>query len=302
MPASVVTVVTGASTGIGRAVAERQARAGDSVWALVRDPGACTELAALAEAERLDLRIVKADVADDRSVDAAFDIVLGESGHVDRFVNNAGLFYGSTLEANSLDEIRAVFEVNYFGAIRCIRRVLPGMRDAGGGVIAAVTSQSSQAIFPTWTAYAGSKSALEGSLESIAMEVAGFGIRVAIVQPGITLTAMRGKITPRTNPEAYAHMLDRYRTLIAADRTESMVPDDVALAIQGVLDDPASPFRTRVGADAVRNIALRESVTDEQWVGLFGLETDDEFYEQWMRMSGLPDPRVLLDESLADPR
>lgn len=302
MPASVVTVVTGASTGIGRAVAERQARAGDSVWALVRDPGACTDLAALAEAERLDLRIVKADVADDRSVDAAFDIVLGESGHVDRFVNNAGLFYGSTLEANSLDEIRAVFEVNYFGAIRCIRRVLPGMRDAGGGVIAAVTSQSSQAIFPTWTAYAGSKSALEGSLESIAMEVAGFGIRVAIVQPGITLTAMRGKITPRTNPEAYAHMLDRYRTLIAADRTESMVPDDVALAIQGVLDDPASPFRTRVGADAVRNIALRESVTDEQWVGLFGLETDDEFYAQWMRMSGLPDPRVLLDESLADPR
>jgi NAD(P)-dependent dehydrogenase (short-subunit alcohol dehydrogenase family) len=302
MPASAVTVVTGASTGIGRAVAERQARAGDNVWALVRDPAGCADLASLAKDEHLDLRIVQADVADDGSVDTAFDTVLGESGHVDRLVNNAGLFYGSTLEANSLDEIRAMFEVNYFGALRCIRRVLPGMREAGGGVIAAVTSQSSQAIFPTWTAYAGSKSALEGSLESIAMEVAGFGIRVAIVQPGITLTAMRGKITPRTNPEAYAHMLDRYRTLIAADRTESMAPDDVALAIQQVLDDPASPFRTRVGTDAVRNIALRESVTDEQWVGLFGVGTDEEFYAQWMRMSGLPDPRVLLDESLADPR
>lgn len=302
MEQRILTVVTGASTGIGRAVALRQARAGDRVRALVRSPEACRDLIELAAAEGLDLSIVRADVSDDTSVSEAFAAVIAADGPVGRLVNNAGLFFGSTLEQNSLDELRDMFEVNYFGAMRCIKQVLPGMREAGGGVIAAVTSQSSQAIFPTWTAYAGSKCALEGSLESLAMEVRELGIRVAIVQPGITLTAMRGKIKPRTNPLAYDRMLQRYRTLIAADRTESMAPDDVARAIERVLNDPASPFRTRVGTDAVRNIALRQSVSDERWVGLFGQESDDDFYAEWMTLAGVPDPRIAADETLLDPQ
>jgi retinol dehydrogenase 8 len=199
-----------------------------------------------------------------------------------------------------MDEIRDMFEVNYFGAIRCIRQVLPGMREAGGGAIAVVTSQSSRAIFPTWTAYAGSKCALEGSLESIAMEVREFGIRVHIIQPGITLTAMRGKIKPRVNPPAYDRVVARYRTLVAADRTESMAPDDVARAIEPVLSDPSSPFRTVVGTDAVRNIALRQRVSDERWIALFGQDSDDEFFAEWVDLAGVPDPRTLFDESLAD--
>lgn len=300
MPAS-TTVVTGASTGIGRAVAVRQARAGDRVWALVRDVARSADLTEQAAAEDLDLTVVRGDVTDQASVDEAFGQILSDGARVDRLVTNAGVFYGSTLEGQSIEEIRDVFEVNYFGAIRCVQHVLPGMRAAGSGVVCAVSSNSAQAIFPSWTAYAGSKAALEASLESIAMEVAALGIRVAIVQPGSTLTAMRGKIPPRANPPAYADTLTRYRTLIAADRNESMAPDDVAQAIERVLTDPDTSFRTRVGADAVRNIALRQSVSDDTWVRLFGAATDDEFYQQWASLSGAPDPRDVLDETLLDP-
>lgn len=295
------TVVTGASTGIGRAAAVRQARAGDRVWALVRTPSACADLAELATAEGLDLRIVACDVSRDDSVDAAFAEILADGGRVDRLVSNAGLFTSATLEAETVAEIKDVFEVNYFGALRCVQKVLPGMREAGGGVICAVTSNSSQAILPSWTAYAGSKCALEGSLESVAHEVAAFGIRIAIVQPGITLTAMRGKIAARPSPAAYDTVLARYRTMIAAGRTESMDPDDVAIAIQRILADPAPPFRTPVGADAERNIALRRSIGDEEWVRLFAPAEDDDFYAGWSALAGVPDARTVADARLLDP-
>lgn len=298
---TMTTVVTGASTGIGRASAVRQARAGDRVWALVRRPSACEDLAALAAAESLDLRIVACDVSQDASVDAAFAEILADRGRVDRLVNNAGLFTSAPLEAETIAEIKDVFDVNYFGALRCVQKVLPGMRQAGGGVICAVTSNSAQAILPSWTAYAGSKCALEGSLESVAHEVAAFGIRIAIVQPGITLTAMRGKIAARPSPAAYDGVLSRYRTMIAAGRTESMDPDDVAIAIERVLADPASPFRTPVGADAVRNIELRRFIGDERWVRLFAPAKDDDFFAQWSELTGLPDARTLADAGLLDP-
>ena len=289
------TVVTGASTGIGHAVALRQARKGDRVWSLVRSLERSADLIETAQKEGLALTLLEADVTDPVATEAAFAQIHSESGHVDRLVNNAGMFLGSTLEATSFDELVAMTEVNFLGAMRCIKEVLPRMRAAGSGVIACVTSQSTQAIFPTWTAYAGSKCALEGAMEALAMETADLGIRVVLVQPGITLTAMRGKIEPRENPAAYERMLKRYRTIIAADRTESMAPDDVAREIEKALDDDATPFRIRVGVDARRNIALRASVSDEEWTRLFGVEDDEDFYATWIRLAGVPDPRTLVE-------
>ncbi len=297
MPSSsrTVTVVTGASTGIGRATALRQARAGDRVWALMRDPDAAADLRDLAEAEGLDLALGTCDVTDDDAVAAAFGAALAHDGRVDRLVCNAGAYAGATLETHAMDEIRALFEVNVFGALRCIRAVLPGMREARAGTIVALSSQSSQAILPTWAAYAGSKRALEGALEALAMEVAGFGIRVRLVQPGSTLTAMRGKIRPRENPPGYERMLERYQAVIAADRTTSLAPDDVARAIERVLAEPHAPWRTLVGDDAVRNTARRAAATDEEWTTLFGLDSDDAFFDAWTRL-GEPGDRALSGE------
>lgn len=294
------TVVTGASTGIGRASAIRQARGGDRVWAIVRDPSRSVDLVEQAREERLPLTVVEGDVSKDSSVDAAFDQILSD-GRVDRLVNNAGLFYSSTLEGQTLKELHEVFEVNYFGAMRCVRKVLPGMRQSGSGVICAVSSNSAQSIFPSWAAYSGSKAALEASLESVAMETAALGIRVSIIQPGITLTSMRSKIKPRTNPDAYEETLTRYRTVIAADRNQSMDPDDVATAIENALTDASTPFRVQVGADAVRNVALRRRVGDDEWVRLFSPDSDDKFYADWAARIGGPDPRTVLDERLMDP-
>lgn len=287
-----VTVVTGASTGIGHATAVRQAQAGDRVWALVRDPDASADLAELARTEGLDLTVGACDVTDDESVTRAFRAVFDRDGRVDRLVCNAGMYAGSPLETHGIDEIRAIFDVNLFGVLRCIKAVLPGMRAARSGAIVALSSQSSQAILPTWAAYSGSKKALDGALESLAMEVSGFGIRVHLVQPGSTRTAMRGKIRERENPHEYDGMLARYAAAITADRTESLAPDDVARAIAGVLDDADAPFRTLVGRDAERNIARRSAATDEQWVRLFALD-DEAFFDEWSRLGGGFDPRTV---------
>lgn len=295
-----VTVITGASTGIGRATALRQARAGDCVWALVRRPEESAELAETARAEGLDVTLGACDVTDDASVATAFRAVHDRDGRVDRLVCNAGAYAGATLEAHDMAEIRAVFDVNVFGALRCIKSVLPGMRARRSGSIVALGSQSSRAILPTWAAYAGSKCALDGALEALAAEVAGFGIRVHLVQPGSTLTAMRGKNRPRENPVDYDRILARYHAVVAADRTTSLSPDDVAGAIAHALEDDEAPLRTLVGEDAIRNIARRRVATDEEWVRLFAAATDDAFFDRWTAWGGGFDPRAAAGTDLND--
>lgn len=278
-----LTVVTGASTGIGRAVALRQARAGDRVRAIVREPDACGALRDEARAEGLDLRLVAADLTDEEASTAAFAGILSADGPVDRLVCNAGRFVGAPLEDLALDEIRAVFEINYFGALRAIQAVLPGMRAHRRGTIVALSSQSAAVVLPTWAAYSASKRALEASLEALAMETAELGIRVAIVQPGSTRTAMREKITPRHTIPDYDAMQARYRAAVEADRETGMVPDDVATVVASVLEDPDAPLRTAVGVDAHRNLARRRSLDDAAWVRMFASGSIEDMRDRWLR-------------------
>jgi NAD(P)-dependent dehydrogenase (short-subunit alcohol dehydrogenase family) len=280
-----VTVVVGASTGIGRAIALRQARAGEAVHALMRDPAAPSglDLAELAEGEGLDLRLGRIDVCDDESVAAAFDEVAA-ARTVGKLVCSAGRFLGSTLEATEVAELQDLLDVNFLGPLRCVKRVITPMRERGGGRILAITSQSSAAIFPTWTAYSGSKGGLEAALESLAMELRPFGIQVGSLRPGVTLTAMRGKIRPRENPDAYDDLMRRYRSLIAADRETSMEPDDVATVAEQLLAADEMPLVTNVGEDAHRNLAMRKAAGDRSWVDLFDAADDEEFFASWRRL------------------
>lgn len=257
-----VAVVTGASTGIGEATALRLARDGYRVVATMRTPDRST-LHEVAAAEGLDLMTASLDVDSDESVDAAFIEVFEQHGRVDVLVANAGVGGGiSTVEEATLDEFRSTMETNLFGAIRCIKAVLPQMRERGSGSIVGMSSQSGRIAPATLPVYAASKWALEGMLESLAASVIPFGIRVAIIEPGAILTPIwaKGTPSPPATIDAYQPARDVLMGLVTHDlgrgSAASVVADCVAEAI--ATDDPK--LRYLVGQGAERNVGLRDSL------------------------------------------
>jgi NAD(P)-dependent dehydrogenase (short-subunit alcohol dehydrogenase family) len=162
-----VALVTGCSSGIGLATAVRFARQTYDVWAGVRTPATATELREAIERERLAVRIVTLDVDDDASVRRA----VGEAGAVDVLVNNAGIGGGGPIEDVPVDFAKGLFETNYFGAVRTIQAVLPGMRQRGSGAIVNVSSIAGRLAIAGHGHYSAVKHALEAMSEALAQEV-----------------------------------------------------------------------------------------------------------------------------------
>jgi len=270
-----IAVVTGSSTGIGHATALRLARDGFHVIATMRNPDA-SDLGELASAEGATLETAALDVDSDESVDALFEGVLGRHGHVDALVVNAGVGGGGgPVEIASLDHFRDAMETNFFGAIRCTKAVLPSMRERGSGTIVAMSSQAGRLASPTMPAYAASKCALEGAMESLACSVAPFGIRVAIIEPGVILTPIFGKGDvgpPSPYQDATDVFLKRLMFDLAHGSDPSVVADCVSHAI--ATDDPK--LRYPVGQGAERNLRVRASMTDQEYVDLHRLAVDEQ--------------------------
>lgn len=177
-------VITGASSGFGEVAVKAFADQGYRVWGTMRDvDGRNGAKRAALEAHSPRISIVGMDVADDASVSAGFAKVLAE-GPIDVLVNNAGIMYVGITEAYSLGESREHMETNYFGAIRCMQAVLPGMRSAGAGLIINTSSIAGRVAVPFFGTYCATKSALEAYTQSLRYEVAPFGIDVALVEPG----------------------------------------------------------------------------------------------------------------------
>lgn len=296
---SPITVVTGASTGIGKAVADLSAGHGHVTYAMVRDPEGARDQHQPGEGS--DLRFRRLDVCDPDSVAEAFGSILEEHGRIDNFVNNAGIYFGAPLEDTSLEKFEEMLDTNFMGAIRCLKQVVPGMRKRGSGNIVAVTSQSARIIFPTWTAYSASKAALEAALESLAMELSQFGVRVAMVEPGHVRTAMKDKIAPRRVDPAYAPMYERYDTIVASNRSYYIDPEPVAEVVWSALTDPEVPLRIPVGVDSTRHLKHRPLVSDESWAAVFAIDDDDDFYATWAKYVGSEDPRERAGLAERDP-
>ncbi len=184
-----VALITGTSTGIGLATAVTLARAGHSVYGAMRDPdGSGGELRALAEAEQLAITAVKIDVDDDASVADGIARVLAEAGRIDVLVNNAGIGGGGAVEEVKLADVRRIMETNFFGPLRCIQAVVPGMRERQAGCIVNISSIAGRIAAAPQAPYAASKWALEALGEVLAQEVKPFNIRVALIEPGIIAT------------------------------------------------------------------------------------------------------------------
>jgi NAD(P)-dependent dehydrogenase (short-subunit alcohol dehydrogenase family) len=271
-----VVLITGSSSGIGEAIALHQARLGNTVFATMRDPA--TGGQALREAmasEPLDVRILQLDVTDDASVERACAEALGQTGHIDVLVNNAGV---STIEPveGSVAAAHELFEINYFGMLRTISAVLPSMRERGAGTIVNVSSVVGVLANAGSGAYAASKHAVEAMSESLALETVALGIRVIILRPGFIDTPIFPKAhvpypEPPTGPYA-AHI--RRGLMIYSDPMKVAAPPRlVAEILEGALTDPEPKLRYHAGsADAF--ISARRRTPDEEWIRL-GLIPED---------------------------
>ncbi|WP_275785359.1 SDR family oxidoreductase [Pararhizobium gei] len=184
-----VVIVTGASSGFGNLTVLELARRGHTVVATMRDvegrnAKVRTDLIDSSKAEGHELQVLEMDVADEASVNSTIDQVFKQHGKIDVLVNNAGLMPVGVTEAYTVADIERLFAVNFFGAVRADRAVLPHMRAAGSGLLVHVTSLMGRVVFPFFGTYSASKFALEGLAEAYRYELKGFGIDSVIVEPG----------------------------------------------------------------------------------------------------------------------
>lgn len=271
-----IAFVTGTSTGIGMATAISLARAGHSVYAGMRNPQRKGELHETIAREKLGIRMVAQDVDDDVSARGAIDQALAEAGRIDVLVNNAGISVMGSVEETALSDFRSTMETNFFGALRCIQAVLPGMRQRGSGCIVNVTSVAGRIAPAGQAPYVSSKWALEALSECLAQEVRSFGIRVAIVEPGVIATAIFGKVTPDLNGTPYPQKRRMYE-LFRAALEKPVSPFLVGDKILEIVDSGTRTLRHLVGPDAAGFLQWRASMSDEQWVDWGGISD-----EQWI--------------------
>jgi NAD(P)-dependent dehydrogenase (short-subunit alcohol dehydrogenase family) len=281
-----IAVVTGSSTGIGQATAVSLARAGHTVYATMRNPKAGSEeLRAIAEREKLQLRYAALDVDSDESVREAFGSIVSEAGPVDVLVNNAGIGGGGAVEELPLAAFRACMETNFFGALRCIQAVVPSMRARRSGCIVNITSVAGRFASAPMAPYTSSKFAFEALSECLAQEMKAFGVRVAIIEPGVIATPIFSKMQPGQSSTNYPHSR-RQTELFRASLEKPVSPYVVGDKIREVVDSGTWQLRHPVGPDAVGLLAWRASMTDEQWVASTDI-TDDEWVRNVRQNFGL---------------
>lgn len=270
-----IALITGASSGIGLATAVTLARGGHTVIGTMRNLHSAGEIHKIAAEEKLALKVEMLNVDDDASVRDAIGKVLTEYGHIDVLVNNAGIGGGGSIEELSIEVFRQVMETNFFGALRCAKGVIPGMRERRQGCIVNVTSIAGRVAMAPQSAYAASKFALEALSECLAQELKSFGIRVAIIEPGVIATPIFGKAKPLPKDSPYPHSR-RLRAMFAASLTKPISPYIVGEQIRQIVESGSWQLRYPVGPDAAPFMKWRAGKTDEEMVN-FGALTDEEY-------------------------
>jgi NAD(P)-dependent dehydrogenase (short-subunit alcohol dehydrogenase family) len=227
-----VVLITGCSSGIGLATARHFARLGDEVHAGVRHPSTAWELTAAIESDKLNIVPLTLDVDDDASVRRGVQEVIARSGRIDVLVNNAGIGGGGPIEDVPIEFAKSMFETNYFGTIRMIQAVLPGMRERRSGAIVNVSSIAGRLAIAGHGHYSAVKHALEAASEALAQEVLAFGIRVAVVEPGVVVTPIFSKARRFADP-ASPYRVHVHRLLLFYQMQMKMPsqPSDVAAVI-----------------------------------------------------------------------
>lgn len=283
-----VSVVTGANSGIGRATALHLAQLGHEVHGSVRNLNSAAKLRSLAEAAGVEVQLFVMDVAEDASVAQGLGGVLEQAGRVDVLVNNAGVGGNAVMEECPASLYNEVFNINVCGAVRCVQAVLPGMRERRSGAIVNVTSITGRIAAIAQQPYVASKWALEGATEGLAQEVAPFGIRVAIIEPGITKSAIFAKNVDAPNQTgAYDAHYRRLFQFYAAGLGDATDPAEVAEVIGHAITTDQPKLRYTMSWGGPEITAGRAAMSDEEWVALGLPATDEEYYQRFSDAFGV---------------
>lgn len=249
MPQTIL--VTGASSGIGQATARLLAERGFTVFGTARKPGA---------AQAAGFTMLALDVRSDDSVRACVEEVVARAGSLDVLVNNAGYSLTGAAEETTVEEAKAQLETNFFGVVRMVNAVLPGMRAARRGKIINISSLAGSTAIPYSAFYSASKFAVEGYSESLWYEVQPLGISVSLVEPGFVNTPI-GDASPAAAQPLPAYDATRKRMLAAFGHAleSGIPPEDVARRVLQIVEQREPGLRYRVGAQAtwlprVRNV------------------------------------------------
>src|SRR5919199_1556007 len=262
-------LITGCSTGIGRATAERLAKNGHTVYATARRPDSIKDL------EEAGCKTLALDVTDEQSMAAAVAAVEQAEGAVGALVNNAGYSQSGAIEDVSMDSVRRQFETNVFGLIRMCQLVLPGMRRQGYGRIVNVSSMGGKLVFPGGGIYHATKHAVEAISDALRFEVRNFGIGVSIIEPGLIKTefahAASTSIEEGTSADGTYADFNRQvaeKTVEAYEGPMARMaagPDAVAKVIERAIASGRPRPRYMVTAGARVLLATRRMLPDRGW-------------------------------------
>jgi NAD(P)-dependent dehydrogenase (short-subunit alcohol dehydrogenase family) len=260
-----IILITGCSTGIGREAARVFAEGGDTVYATMRDLSKAGDLSEVA-----NVGVLALDVVDDTSVNTAVAEILERSGRIDVVVNNAGVDAFGAFEDAYAEEIRRVMETNFYGALRVTRACLPAMRAQRSGTVVMVTSLGAVVPTPGEAAYVASKRALEGAAEVLLYEVARWGIRVCIVQPGFTATEINRKfnlaaMSPQDSP--YRDFIDFLHRDQSVGLEGGATAREIAAEIRAAVYE-SDGFQIPVGEQAKSIVPLRGQVAEKEYFPL----------------------------------
>jgi NAD(P)-dependent dehydrogenase (short-subunit alcohol dehydrogenase family) len=270
-------LITGCSTGIGRATAQRLAKKGRTVYATAR------KLDAIADLEADGCKLLALDVMDEDSMRAAVDTVVEAEGAIGSLVNNAGYSQSGALETVELDAVRKQFETNVFGLLRMCQLVLPSMRERGRGRIVNMSSMGANMVFPGGGVYHATKYAVDAMSDALRWEVKGFGIDVVIIQPGLIKTEFGTAAGHSLSAHATGGPYDKFNTVVGRLTTgvyENKLlikavgggPDRVAKAVERAINARRPKLRYRVTPSAHLMIAQRKVFGARAWDAAMGMQ------------------------------
>ncbi|MEH7830485.1 SDR family oxidoreductase [Gemmobacter denitrificans] len=258
-------LITGASSGIGKATALRFQSEGWNVIATMRDPAAGADLAALD-----NVLVTRLDMTDSASIAAAVAEGIARFGRIDTLLNNAGYGAYGPLEAFSADRIRRQFDTNVIGLLEVTKAVLSHMRANRAGTIVNISSIGGQITFPLGTLYHGTKFAVEGLSEALHYELEPLGIHVRIVEPGMIKTDFGGRSFDFAMDERltdYTSTAQAMGRLFGKMAANPSAPEVVADVIWTAVNDTSSRLRFRAGSDAETLLDRRKQEDDESFLG-----------------------------------
>jgi len=255
-------LITGTSSGLGRASAKHFQAQGWNVVATMRDPRRETELGSL---ERV--LVTELDVQDPDSIQAAVAAGIDTFGQIDVLLNNAGYAAYGPLEATSMDTIRRQFDINVFGPMATMQAVLPHFRARRSGTIVNISSIGGRLTFPLGALYHGSKFALEGLSDAMWYELDAIGVRMKIVEPGGMKTGF-GRAVDFSNDETmpeYQPLVQTVSAVLGPMMEQGSTPDQIAAIVYAATIDPSDRLRYDAGEDAAQLLALRRAVDDSTY-------------------------------------